>query len=622
MGLRNIIFGEPLASHEEGEQKVGVLTSVSILGLDGLSSAAYGPEAALTVLIPLGALGVGYGLPITLSIVALMLIVYTSYRQTLAAYPSGGGAYTVARLNLGTIPSLLSAVALLLDYVLVVAVGISAGVGALVSAFPQVQPYTLAICLAILTIITLINLRGVKESGAVFVLPTYLFVSSLGFVIVLGVVKAILAGGQPVPVEAPPQVPAATAAAGLWLLLHAFASGCTAMTGVEAVSNGVSIFRAPVVENARKSLSFIIGILALLLVGIAYLANVYHIGATEPGKEGYQSVLSMLIAAVVGKGVLYYVAITSILLVLAFSANTGFADFPRLCRAIAQNGYMPRFFASRGRRLVYSSGIVLLAVLSGLLLIIFNGITDRLIPLFAIGAFLAFTLSQAGMVVHWKRNGGANAVRNMFINGIGAVATGITLLVIAVQKFADGAWIMMLLIPSFLLLFGAVRRHYHRVAVEISEPKPLATEPLLPPIVIIPINDWNRISHKGLRFAMRMSQDVCVVHIKLSDKPSEIEEDWEQLIAEPARRIGAKPPRLVTLHSPYRYVINPFLDYVLSVCDESPEAQIAVIVPELITRKWYQRLLHNQRASWMKAMLLVRGDDQVIVVNIPWYLSK
>src|SRR5262252_353502 len=424
MGLRDFLLGRPLSTHEEGSQRVGVASGIPMLGLDALSSAAYGPEAAMTLLLPLGALGIGYVVPISAIIVAILLIVYASYFQTIGAYPGGGGSFTVARRNLGVFPGLLAAAALLLDYVLVVAVGISAGVGALVSAVPALQPHTLALCLAILLFITLVNLRGVRESGLAFALPTYAFVVCLFTVIAIGVIKALLSGGRPVAAVALAAPPTAAAAVSLWLLLRAFASGCTAMTGVEAVSNGVPVFAAPAVHNARRTLTAIVAMLALLLVGIAYLSRAYGIAATEPGQAGYQSVLSQLVAAIVGRGIFYYICIATILSVLALSANTGFADFPRLCRLIAENGFLPRVFASRGRRLVYSQGIYVLAALSGFLLIIFGGVTDRLIPLFAVGAFLAFTLSQAGMVAHWLR-AGTPAAGKIAINTVGAAATGV-----------------------------------------------------------------------------------------------------------------------------------------------------------------------------------------------------
>jgi len=414
MSVVDFLFGRALRSSEERSEKLGAAAGIPVFGLDALSSAAYGPEAALTLLIALGAAGIAYIAPITISIVILLLIVYFSYRQTIEAYPQGGGSYTVAGQNLGAFAGLLAATALMIDYVLTAAVGISAGVGALVSAMPTLQPRTLPLCLAILLLITLVNLRGSRETGAIFMAPTYLFLGTLGTTIVVGIVKAIVAGGHPRPVEAPLALPAASAAVSLWLLLKSFASGCTAMTGVEAVSNGVAAFREPVVNTARRTLTTIIVFLAVMLLGIAYLCRAYRIGAAESG-PGYQSVLSQLIAAVAGRNIFYFVTIGSILLVLSFSANTAFADFPRLCRLIAQDGYLPAPLAERGRRLVYTWGIITLAVVCGILLIFFGGVTDRLIPLFAVGAFLAFTLSQAGMVAHWRRKGVARI--HILLNG-------------------------------------------------------------------------------------------------------------------------------------------------------------------------------------------------------------
>ena len=330
MSLGDVLFGKPLANYEESEQRLGTASGIGVFGLDALSSAAYGPEAALTLLIPLGAAAVHYVVPISFSIIVLLVIVYISYRQTIAAYPGGGGSYTVARENLGQRAGLLAAAALIIDYILVVAVGISAGVGALVSAVPSLLPHTLVLCLGILAVITLINLRGLRETGNIFMVPTYLFIVCLLGAIGLGLVKELLSGGHPTPVIPPPVLKSATGAAGLWIILKSFASGCTAMTGVEAVSNGVKAFRDPRVETARGTLTSIIGILILMLAGIAWLARIYHIGATEPGEPGYQSVLSLLLAAVAGKGIFYYVSIGSILAVLALSANTAFADFPRL----------------------------------------------------------------------------------------------------------------------------------------------------------------------------------------------------------------------------------------------------------------------------------------------------
>jgi len=377
MSVVDILLGKPLATSDERAEQIGTSAGIPIFGLDALSSAAYGPEAALTLLIPLGAAGVAYILPVSLSIIVLLAIVYFSYRQTIAAYPGGGGSYTVASENLGTYPGLLAAAALMIDYVLVVAVGISAGVGALVSAAPQLQRHTLALCLGILVVITIVNLRGVREAGAFFMIPTYAFLGSLLCAIFIGVPKTVLAGGHPVPVVAPPSVavPIATSVS-LWLLLQVFSNGCTAMTGVEAVSNGVRAFREPTVRNAQRTLTVIIGLLIVLLAGIAYLVRAYGIMATDPGQPGYQSVISMLVEAVAGRGWFYYFTIGSVLVILSLSANTAFADFPRLCKAVAHDGFLPHAFGYRGRRLVYSEGIFVLATLSAILLIVFRGVTD------------------------------------------------------------------------------------------------------------------------------------------------------------------------------------------------------------------------------------------------------
>jgi amino acid transporter len=458
MSLIDLLFGRPLTSDEESAQQVGPLAGIPMLGLDALSSAAYGPEAAMTLLIPLGAPGIGYVGAIIAVIIGLLFVVCFSYWQTIAAYPGGGGSYTVARQNLGVFTGLVAAAALMLDYVLVVAVGISAGVGALVSAVPWLQPHTLALCLVILVLIALVNLRGVRASGLAFIVPTYLFIFCLSLVLAIGVSRTWVAGGHPAPRVALPVIPAATAAASAWLVVRALANGCTALTGVEAVSNAVGAFRAPSVRYARRTQAAVVGILAILLSGIAYLVEAYQIAATAPGVAGYQSVLAQLVAAVAGRGVLYSLSIGAILSVLALSANTAFAGFPRLCRQLTLDGFLPRFFASRGRRLVYSHGISVLTGCSALLLIVYDGITDRLIPLFAIGAFVAFTLSQAGMLRHWLRAGGPHQARDVLINGLGASATGITLVVVLIAKFTEGAWLAVLLIPLLSAAFIAVKR--------------------------------------------------------------------------------------------------------------------------------------------------------------------
>jgi amino acid transporter len=622
MSFLDILLGKPLATSDERAEHIGASAGIPIFGLDALSSAAYGPEAALTLLLPLGAMGVAYIVPVSASIIVLLAIVYFSYRQTIAAYPGGGGSYTVASENLGTFPGLLAAAALMLDYVLVVAVGISAGVGALVSAVPSLQPHTLLICLAILVVITIVNLRGVREAGVFFMVPTYLFLGTLLWVILAGTIKTVLAGGHPMPVVAPPLAGSGVvAAASAWLLLQVFSNGCTAMTGVEAVSNGVRAFRDPTVRNAQRTLSVIIGLLIVLLAGIAYLIRAYGIAATDPGKPGYQSVLSMLVAAVAGRGWFYDVTIGSVLLILSLSANTGFADFPRLCRAVAQNNFLPHAFGYRGRRLVYSEGIIVLAVLAAVLLVLFGGVTDRLIPLFAIGAFLAFTLSQAGMVAHWKRMGGPGAARSMIVNGLGAVATGITAVVVLVAKFTSGAWISALLIVAMVSAMMWVRRHYREVAEEVSSSSPLDVAAVQPPIVVVPIQGWGKIAQRALQFALTLSPDIRAVHVATEEETNALRDQWAQVVDEPMKQAGRTPPQLVVLPSPYRLILRPILDYVLQAEQQYPDRQIAIIVPELVERHWYHYPLHNQRAELLKALVLLNGSTRIVLINVPWYIN-
>jgi amino acid transporter len=615
-----LLFGRPLATSEERAEHIGPVAGIPVFGLDALSSAAYGPEAALTLLIPLGLVGVHYIVPVSAAIVGLLIIVFFSYRQTIDAYPQGGGSYTVASQNLGEGAGLLAAAALMIDYTLTAAVGISAGVGALISAVPSLQPHTLALCLVVLALLTLVNMRGVHDTGVVFMIPTYLFTGTLLVVIAVGAWQVLHSGGHPHPATPLPVLPAATAAISLWLLLKVFASGCTAMTGVEAVSNGVMAFRDDTRRNAKITLTIIITLLAVLLAGIALLCRAYHIGATNPDGPGYESVLSMLTRAVMGHGVFYYITIASVLLVLALSANTAFADFPRLTRAIALDDYMPHVFLLRGRRLLYSWGIYVLVALTALLLILFGGITDRLIPLFAVGAFLAFTLSQAGMVMHWKRQGNARA--RIFVNGLGAVATGITTLVVLVAKFAAGAWITALLVVVMILFMRTVKRHYVGIDRETALDRPIVPAEVTQPIVILPIDRWSRISEKALCFALGMSNDIRCLHVQTADTPDEICRDWEKDVAAPLRAAGKCVPKLEILQSPYRYVITPVVDYVLAVERESSFHKVCVLIPELVVCHWWENLLHNRRADMLKVILLMRGNRRIVVINIPWYLER
>jgi amino acid transporter len=622
VSILDFLVGKPLANSDERAEQIGVAEGIPIFGLDALSSAAYGPEAALSLLIPLGLLGLQYIIPISVAIITLLVIVYFSYRQTIAAYPSGGGSYTVARFNLGVFPGLLAAAALLTDYILTAAVGISAGVGALVSAVPRLQPHTVGLCVAILVVVTLLNLRGVREAGIAFMIPTYLFVGSLFIVIGFGLVRVILSGGHPVAVALPPPPPPATEIVTYWLLLKVFASGCTALTGVEAVSNGVRAFREPAVKNAQNTLTVIIFLLAVLLAGISYLVKAYGIAATDPGQPGYQSILSMLTAAVFGKGTFYYLTMGSILFVLSLSANTAFADFPRLCRAIALNNFLPHVFAFRGRRLVYTNGILVLALLTGLLLLLFGGITDKLIPLYAVGAFLAFTLSQFGMVVHWRKKRGPHWLKGALVNGLGGLVTGVTVLVVLVAKFVEGAWITIIFIPLLIYFFVVVRRHYHMVTIRTNCPIPvIPADHARPPLAVVPIDRWSCVSKQAMEFASRLTSEIIAVHIDTGEHSEVLREAWDRYVATPFREAGAPPPIYLALPSPYRFVIFPLVQYVLDLSAQHEDRRIVVVIPELVEGAWYEYFLHNQRGRLLEWALMVRGNERIFTVTAPYYLG-
>lgn len=634
MNWINVILGRPLATNEQEDVKIGVVAGVPAMGLDGLTSSAYGPEAALTILLPLGAAGLRYIGPITIVILALLAMLYLSYRQTIAAYPVNGGSYTVARENLGIWPGLVAAAALMIDYILNVAVGISAGVAALVSAAPALHRYMMPLCLGILAIITLMNLRGTGEAGLAFALPTYLFIVSMLIVLAIGVYRALSEGGHPHPIIGTPPIPQAVEPAGLWLLLRSFASGCTAMTGVEAVSNGVSAFKPPAVRRAQMTLTIIVATLAIFLGGIAYLAHAFQIGSMDQNVMGYQSILSQLTAAVVGRGWFYYVTIGSVLSALCLSANTSFVDFPRLCRLIARDDFLPRPFAIVGRRLVYSVGILFLAAVAAALLIVFRGITDRLIPLFAVGAFLAFTLSQSGMVFHWWRELRQSVDRRyvsffrLSINAVGAVATGAALAIILAAKFVEGAWITVLALPILLALFRAVHHHYRKLARATAARRPLDLSNNQEPVALVPTKKWDLLTSKSLRFGMWLSPDLIAVHVtnQIGDKAVEEKKQltiqWEKEVQEPARARGVPAPRLLVVQSPYRDVVRPVLDQIEGLKSQYPGRTIAIVVPELVEKHWWQTLLHRRKAAALRNALRKRGDNGVVVVNVPWYMDE
>ena len=641
LSLTRLLIGRPVANREAEGKKLGVLTGLPAMGLDGLGSAAYGPEAALTILAATGAAGLGAIGPITWVILVLLAILFLSYWQTIAAYPNNGGSYVVAKDNLGANAGLLAAAALMVDYLLNVAVGISAGVGALTSALSALHPYTLPLCLGVLAAVTLANLRGTRASGLLWSFPTYLFVASLGLVLAWGAYKAMAAGGHPQPVIGPAALPKSAAPLTVWLILRAFASGCTAMTGVEAVSNGVNAFRGPRVRHAHGTLAAIVIILGALLLGIAHVAQAYGVMAMDETKAGYQSVLSQIVGAVYGRGWLYYVTIGSVLAVLCLSANTSFVDFPRLCHLVAEDGFLPRPFAVPGRRLVYSVGILFLTAGAGGLLWSFDGITDRLIPLFAVGAFLSFTLSQAGMAAHWRRalrgprtqerSGSPRLIHaKLMINGFGAIATGTALAVILAAKFVEGAWLTVIVIPCAILLLKAVRRYYDEIDRQVLQGSSRCID--VPryesPAVIVPIKRWDLLARKAVEYSLHVSHDITALHLNAMNGPdaedheANLRKEWREFVEGPAVRAGIPPPRLKIVSSEYRSVVAPVLRAIEGARKHDPHRPITVLLPELVEGHWWGYLMHANRERRLRARLLRDGGRNLAVTTIPWQLKR
>jgi amino acid transporter len=524
----------------------------------------------------------------------------------------------------------------MLDYLLNVCVGISTGVGALVSAVPRLQPHILALCLTLLAIIVLVNLRGVRETGLLWTLPTCIFVLSLLTVIVIGLFRTFAAHGHPQPIDHLTRAPQTLPTATFWLLLRAFAAGCTALTGVEAVSNGVPAFCDPTVTTARRTLTLVIITLTILLLGSAFLIRAYGITATQPDSPTYQSVLSMLAAAVLGRGWFYDITIASILAVLSLSANTSFADFPRLCRAMAVDGYLPSSFAIRGRRLAYSVGILVLGLFSAVILIVFRGITDRLIPLFAIGAFLAFTMSQTAMVAHWRRTGGRHADTSAgvpgrlagwgvsaAINGLGALVTGLTVLFVFVAKFREGAWITAIVLGIVLFTLSAIHRHLERTEALIRVDE-IRLDPLPRlPTMLVPVSRWNHATVAAVQFACALSDDVRVLHLaEFPDAGEALCRQWQSDLNFAARDAGIAPPRVIPLPSSYRSLADPIMGYVARVELETPGRKVAVVIPEIVAARWYEHIMHNYRTLLLKLRLFLEGNRRVVIVDMPWQLPR
>ena len=635
--MRRVLLGQRLTTAEQANERLTKIKGLAILSSDAISSVAYATEASLGVLILAGAATMQLNLILAGCIALLMVIVGTSYRQTIHAYPQGGGSYIVARHNLGDLPGLIAAAALLIDYTLTVSVSVSAGIDALVSAVRPLMPYSVELGVFFIAIIMIVNLRGVRESGSIFAAPTYLFIGVFFIMIVAGVVHAaLLPGGLTahIPAVKSPSLGWGSENLTLLLVLTAFASGCSAMTGVEAISNGVPAFKRPETHNAARTLSWMIGILVTLFLGTTYLAWRFGIAPHFTGEPTVTSQIANVVFA--GPFVwMYFVIQFATLLILVLAANTSFSGFPWLSSILAQDGFLPHQFSHRGGRLAFSTGIIVLSVLSGTLMVIFHGNTSALINLYALGVFTAFTLSQTGMVVRWWRlreSAGAQWRRSLVINLIGAIATGIVAVVITLAKFDHGAWIVVVLIPLFVLLFKSISRHYASASrqVEGLEVSDLRT---LRQVMVVPIAQFDRVAQRSIAYARALADEVIVVHVATNaDDSTKLRHAWSEWNAQ-QEPVGdnasatpkasgdreSTPPRLVVIESPYRSLTPPLLAYIDALRDFHPDAVITVVLPEFVPAHWWERALHNQTALRLK--LALYSHRNVVVANVPYHLN-
>ncbi len=601
--FKRLILGGRLPLAQARHERLGKAAGLAVFSSDALSSVAYATEEILRVLILAGAAALTLSIPIGLAIAVLVAIVAASYRQTILAYPQGGGAYIVVKDNLGTYPGLTAGAALLIDYVLTVAVSVAAGVAAITSAFPVLLPYRVVLGVAAVAIIAFANLRGVKESGAIFALPTYLFIGSFVGMLATGFVR-FLAGGAPAP-GGPPPAPG-SAELTVFLILRAFSSGCTALTGIEAVSDGVIAFKPPEARNARAVLVWMALILGSFFMGITFLSAGYGIMPSED-----ETVVSQLARKVFDRSIFYYEiqAVTALILILA--ANTSFADFPRIMFFLARDGFVPRQFGNRGDRLVYSNGILILGGLAALLLVAFRGETHALIPLYAVGVFVSFTLSQGSMVRRWMRGRETGWRWRAAVNGLGAATTGLVMLVIAATKFVHGAWLVVFLIPVLIAAFLSVKRHYEAVARQLSLEQ-LREEPAFTHTVLVLVGDLHAGVVRALRYAQSLSPTAKAVYVETApERTPKLEEKWTKW--------GCGVP-LVVLTSPYRSLLGPFLEYLDHIQNQGKNHMVTIVLPEFIPARWWQHLLHNQTALLIKGALLFRKN--VVVTDVPYHLAR
>ncbi len=601
--VKRLLVGAPMLRAQARHERLSKAVALPVFSSDALSSVAYATEEILLVLVTAGAAAMHLAIPVAVAIAALLAIVALSYQQTIHAYPSGGGSYIVSRANLGANVGLVAAAALMIDYVLTVAVSVAAGVAAVTSAVPALRAHRVALAVISIVVIALANLRGVRESGRIFAVPTYLFIGTFTVLLAGGFLQ-LVRGSLP-PFGGPP--PAVTTALTGFLVLRAFASGCTALTGVEAISNGVPAFREPEAQNAAVTMRWMAGILAALFLGITVLAYAFGVVPSED-----ETVASLLARQLFGRGAFYYLIQASTALILVLAANTSFADFPRLASLLARDRYVPRQLLTRGDRLVYSNGILILAGLAIVLVVGFGGETHALIPLYAVGVFIAFTLSQSGMARHWltERGQGGGWRWRLAINGAGAAVTAVVTLVIAATKFTHGAWIVVLLIPVIVLGFRTIHGHYAAVSRELSLDT-LEDEPTLANTVLVLVGDVHRGVVRALRFAQSLSPIARAVYVETDPESTRrLEERWAKL------SLGVP---LVVLASPYRSVLVPLIEYIDRLQRQGPGQMVTIVIPEFVPRRWWQHLLHNQTALLIKGALLFRRN--LVVVNVPFHLE-
>jgi amino acid transporter len=602
--LKRLLVGTPLPTAQARHERLGKATALAVFASDALSSVAYATEEILLVLVLAGTVALSYSMPIGFAIAVLIAIVVSSYRQTILAYPRGGGAYIVSKDNLGTLPGLVAAAALLIDYVMTVAVSIAAGIAAVTSAVPLLFPYRVWLCVFGVAGTAIANLRGIRESGKIFAAPTYLFVASLFGMVVYGSLGAIFdfIGEAPYPPHPP-----GLEGVGLFLILRAFAAGCAALTGVEAVSDGVPAFRPPEARNARIVLTWLGAILVTLFLGITFLSNDFGI---RPRAD--ETVISQLARHVFGTGVAYYEIQLATMLILLLAANTSFADFPRLAFFLARDRYIPRQFGTQGDRLVFSNGIVILGSLAALLLVIFGGDTNALIPLYAVGVFISFTLSQASMVRRWYRSRDHGWWWRATLNGVGATVTGLVMLTIAVTKFSHGAWIVLLLIPTLVALFLAIHRHYDDVAAQLSLEDFAPPAPMTNTVLVL-VGDLHKGIVRAVQYAQTLSPSAKGVYVETDpERTRRLEDRWGKW--------GLGAP-LIVLNSPYRSILGPLSDYIEHLQRQGGDNHVVTLVlPEFIPARWWQQILHNQTALLIKGQMLFRKN--VVVTDVPHHLRR